>query len=171
MKAGNVCHFLCLETKKVTKENSRTKEWLRPFVRPTHLWQVRRRSFVLTRWMSEAIDARFRCVIFEDTGGAVFRPGVLKVISGLKNGGIRQTSDRHGAGNGCDYGVASFRSRTNYGKLESFSFADSCRLRECKSRIAGYTVGSCPPEYPYTRSKSVVLFFRNTYKSKKCLHF
>jgi len=48
--------------------------------------------------MSEAIDARLRCVIFEDTGGAVFRPGVLKVISGLKNGGIRQRSDRHGAG-------------------------------------------------------------------------
>lgn len=43
----NVCHFLCLETKKVTKENSRTKEWLRPFVRPTHPWQVERRSPLL----------------------------------------------------------------------------------------------------------------------------
>ena len=42
--------------------------------------------------------ARLRCVICEDTGGAVFRPGVLKVISVLKNGGIRQRSDRHGAG-------------------------------------------------------------------------
>ncbi len=31
-----ICHFLFLEKKKVTKENSRTKEWLRPFVRPTH---------------------------------------------------------------------------------------------------------------------------------------
>ncbi len=29
--SGNVCHFLCLETKKVTQENSRQKQMLRCF--------------------------------------------------------------------------------------------------------------------------------------------
>jgi len=40
--------------------------------------------------MIEAIDARLRCVICEYSGGAVFRPGVLTVISFLKNGGTRR---------------------------------------------------------------------------------
>ena len=51
--------------------------------RPAHLWQVGWRSFVLGWWMSEAIDARLCCLICEDTGGAVFRPGFLKVNSVL----------------------------------------------------------------------------------------
>lgn len=42
-----VCHFLCLATKKLTKENSRTKELLRPFVRPTHLWCEGKRKYRL----------------------------------------------------------------------------------------------------------------------------
>ena len=70
---GGVCHFLCLETKKVTKENSRTKEWLRPFVRPTHQWQMWRRSFVWAWQMSGAINWRLCFMKCREPGGAVFR--------------------------------------------------------------------------------------------------
>lgn len=41
--------------------------------------------------MSETIDCRLCFVICEDPEGAVFRPGVLKVISVLKNGGTRRS--------------------------------------------------------------------------------
>jgi hypothetical protein len=78
-------------------KKSRTKEWLRPFVRPAHRCKLGRRSYYLSIGNEWGDGAGLRCVLCEDTGGAMLRLDFLKAIRGLKNGGIRQRADRRGA--------------------------------------------------------------------------
>jgi hypothetical protein len=60
--------FFVLKQRKETKENSRTKEWLRPFVRPTH----RDSDFLESVYWFCSDSAILRFVLCGDTEGADF---------------------------------------------------------------------------------------------------